>query len=101
MTFDITQIIIALIGLIAAILTLKISPLVKGVVTKQRFEQLQTIAHYTVLAAQQLCATGIVKNKLEWATSQINNELSKYGILYDDQAIRSAIEAAVLALKKM
>ena len=97
---DLTQIIVAVIGLLAAVVTAVAIPWIKTKIGAQRWAQLEAIACMAVQAAQQMGATDVVTDKLAYATAQTKASLAKAGITYDDGIIRAAIEAAVLQLNQ-
>ena len=106
MTIDLTPIIEALVGLIGAAIAIYIIPLLKSKAGAQRWTQLEQIAHVAVGAAEQLGVTSVAedkladaKDKLAYATQQIEIALKRYGIVFDEATVRAAIEAEVQKLK--
>ncbi len=93
---DLTQIILAVLGIVATIITAYVIPLLKNKVGDAKWTQFINIVSVAVDAAEQLGLTGTVSNKLEYATEQIKLAMLKHGLTYDDQTIRAAIEAIVL-----
>lgn len=102
MTFqiDLTQIIVAVIGLVATIVSVYVIPLLKSKVGNDKWDQLMKVASVAVDAAEQLGITGKVNDKFEYAATQVKLVCEKQGLKYDDETIRVAIEAAVLLLKQ-
>lgn len=98
MTFDITQIVVALIGLLAAVITTVAIPWIRTKLGAQRWEQLQSIALVAVQAAEQLYKAGQGEAKLKYALERTREAMRKMGVSYDEGTIRAAIEAAVLEL---
>ena len=98
MTVDLTEIIVALIGLLASVLTILVTPWIRSKVGNARWEQLQMIARVAVQAAEQLGVTGKVDNKFEFAMNRVQKELSEYRLSFDQETIRDAIESAVLEM---
>ena len=106
MTIDLTPIIVAGIGLLGTIITVYLIPLLKSKIGTQRWAQLEQIARVAVNAAEQLGVTSITedklkaaKEKLDYATSQMELALKQHGLVFDEATIRAAIEAEVLRLK--
>ncbi len=97
--FDITQIITAAVGLLAAVLTAAVIPWIKARVGAQRTEQLQRIAGIAVRAAEQMIkGDGLGDAKLVYATDMVRRTLEQYGVTYDAVMVRAVIEAAVAEL---
>lgn len=96
MTFDITQVVIALVGLLAAVVTGFAIPWLRSKLGAAQFAQLVEVARVAVLAAEQLGATDVIQDKLSYAAAQVKAALAKQGLHYDDELVRVAIEAAVL-----
>lgn len=93
---DLTQIILAVLGIVATIVTAYVIPLLKNKVGDAKWMQFINIVSVAVDAAEQLGLSGTVRNKLEYATEQIKIAMKQHGLTYDDQTIRAAIEAFVL-----
>jgi len=103
MTIDVTQIAVALIGTLTAVLTVVVIPWIRTKIGAQRWEQLMRIALVAVHAAEQLACAGLLDEgmkKLDYAMARVKEALAKQGITFDDAIIRAAIEAAVLALNQ-
>lgn len=97
MQIDITQIAIALIGLIGAAITTFLIPWLRSKTTAAQQDQLMAWVHIAVTAAEMLyTGSGRGEEKLEY----VKNWLAERGITYDEQTIRAAIEAAVWGLKQ-
>ena len=91
---DVTDIIVAVIGVIGAILTGIVFPLIKAKVTN---EQWQTIASYAVAgvqAAEIIFGAGQGEQKFAWAKEYIEKECEAHGIKIDVDTIKVAIENA-------
>lgn len=84
---DLTPILVALISLLAAWLTAKITPWIKTQLTNQQFDLLLTTTRVLVYAAEQVYGPGGGKQKLEYVT----NELSKRGFNVDLDAIEAMV----------
>lgn len=98
MTIDATQIILAVIALLGAIVTGVVVPWLKTKIGTEQQAQLETWVKIAVEAAEQLYkGSGRGEEKLEYAV----NWLSKRGAAFDEDTVRAAIEAAVLGLKEV
>lgn len=102
MTFqiDLTQIIVAVVGLVATIVSAYVIPVLKSKVGTEKWDQLMKVAQVAVDAAEQLGITGKVEDKFAYAAAQVKLVCEKQGLKYDDETIRVAIESAVLMLKQ-
>jgi len=103
MTIDLTEIIVALIGVLTTILTIVVIPWIRTKIGEKRWDQLVQFAFVAVHAAEQMANAGLLDagmSKLEYAITQVKETLAKHGITYNDAIIRAVIEAAVLDLKK-
>ncbi len=94
---DITEIIVALIGLLGIIVTSVIVPYVKSKTTEQQQETILSIAKIAVYAAQQLFTSDI--DKYNYAAKYMSDMLSKAGLKADETIIKAAIESAVKQAK--
>lgn len=92
---DITQIVVILIGLMAAVVTAVIIPWAKSKVSADKWYQLTNIATVAVMAAEQLYKSGQGKEKLAYALSLVEKELAKRNIAFDSNVIIATIEALV------
>ncbi len=94
---DVTDILIAIIGLIVAVLTAKVIPWVKGKIGAQSWNTLQQVAAIAVAAAEQIGGKASLPgtDKLDYALAQVKAALAKQGITYNDATVLAAIEAAV------
>ncbi len=99
MTIDITQIMVALIGLLSAILTAVIVPWIKSKTSISQQAILETIARTAVCAAQQIFGADEGQQKKEYAMQRVEEALKAYGIKIDANRISEAIEAALKAVK--
>jgi len=103
MPIDITEIVVALIGVLTTILTVVIIPWIRTKTGEKRWEQLMLVTYTAVHAAEQMANAGLLQNglsKLDYATARIIETLEKLKITFDQATIRAAIEAIVLDLKK-
>lgn len=90
---DLTQIIVALIALISAIISAFLIPLIRAKVSKHDLEELEKWVDIIVRAAEQTIETAGDKKKF------VMERLESMGYTIDD-AVLDAIEAAVLSLHK-
>ena len=92
MNIDITQIVVAVIGLLSVIITSVVVPLLKKKLGAEKTSEIQKWAEIAVHAAEQIFnGTGKGQEKKEYVV----NFLREHGFDVDDQAIENAIEAAV------
>lgn len=94
---DLTQIVIALIGLLASCLTVFVLPWLRARTGAERWAQLERVAAVAVMAAEQLGGSG--EEKLGYAMRQAEGALGAAGLSFDGELVRAQIEAAVLDLK--
>lgn len=87
---DLTPIIQALIGLLAALITYKLIPLIKSKTNKEQQAMLEATVRTLVFAAEQIYGSGAGANKLKYVQAQ----LQARGFDLD----MAAIEAAVYAM---
>lgn len=85
MNIDITQIVVAVIGLLGIIITSVIVPLIKSNLTNSQWE--------TIFNAQ-----GQGEEKLRWVSEYITKQCAAHGIKIDMDTVRVAIENAWKAL---
>lgn len=96
MQIDITQIAIALIGLIGAVVSAVVIPWIRSKTTVAQQEQLMAWVQIAVAAAEMLyTGSGRGEEKREYVEAW----LAERGITYDKDTIRAAIEAAVYSIK--
>ena len=99
MTIDITQIVVAVIGLLSAVLTAFIVPWIKSKTSISQQSIIETLARSAVCAAQQIFGTDEGQQKKEYAVHRVEEALKAYGIKIDADRISEAIEAALKAVK--
>lgn len=87
MTIDLTPILQALIGLLAALITAKVIPWIKSKTTTQQQILLQATVDILVSAAEQLYGAGHGPEKLQY----VKNELELRGFNIDTAAIEAAV----------
>ena len=101
MNIDITQIVIAIIGLMSAVLTSVIVPLVKAKTTANQQIIISSFARTAVLAAQQLYSSDEGQKKKEYAQEHVSKLLEKYGVSLGAAEVSAAVEAALKEIKAM
>ena len=99
MSIDITQIVIALIGLMSAVITSVIVPLVKAKTSANHQMIIESIARTAVLAAQQLYEADEGQKKKEYARNYVANLMKKHGVTLSADEVGAAVEAALKELK--
>lgn len=95
MTIDLTQIILAVITLLGAVMMRFVIPAIIARTDERKRELLCAAIDTAVFAAQQLFATDAFKEKKEY----VMNLLKEQGYKIDDEAINAAVEAEVLKMK--
>ncbi len=99
MNIDITQIVVAVIGLLGIIITSVIVPLIKSKLTNSQWETILNYALAGVQAAEIIFnATGQGEAKLQWVSKYITEQCAAHGIKIDMDTVRVAIENAWKAL---
>ena len=94
MNIDITQIVVAVIGLLGLVVTSVLVPLIR---TKINAEQWDTIYNYAVAAVQAaeiIIGAGKGAEKFAWAKEYIEAQCAAHGIKIDMDTVRIAIENA-------
>ena len=99
MTIDITEIIVAVISVLGAIVTAFVVPWIKTKTTTNQQIIIESFARAAVLAAQQIFGTEENQKKKDYAVQYITEQLKKAGITLDIDAISTVIEAALKAIK--
>ena len=95
MTIDLTQIILAVIALISAVLTGFVIPWLKTKLTDHQYDTLATLVRVGVFAAEQLFTSDMWKEKKEYVV----NLLLENGYKVDITAVDALIEATVRELR--
>lgn len=99
MNIDITQIVVAVIGLLGIIITSVIVPLIKSNLTNSQWETILNYALAGVQAAEIIFnAQGQGEEKLRWVSEYITKQCAAHGIKIDMDMVRVAIENAWKAL---
>ena len=96
MNIDLTQIIIALMGLLSAIITGFVIPWIKGKLDDRQLELLNGFIRIGVYAAEQLISPEKGEEKLKY----VFDFLKAKGFQVDEPQVRTMIEAAVLELHR-
>ena len=94
MTIDLTQILQAVIALIAALITYKLIPWIKARTTEAQQRNLEAAARIVAYAAEQIYGAGQGAEKLEYALAAMR----KAGFDLDKEIVREAIESAVYGI---
>lgn len=95
MNIDITQIVVAVIGLMSVIITSVVVPLIKSKITNSQWESIKNYALAGVQAAEIIFnAQGVGEDKLEWVSKYIESQCKEHGIEIDTDTVRVAIENA-------
>ena len=99
MVFDLTQIVVALIGLLGLVVTSVLVPLIKSKLTEAQWQMIEAYAIAGVQAAEIIfSAQGQGEAKLRWVSEYITNQCLAHGIKIDAETVRVAIENAWKAL---
>lgn len=92
---DVTQIVVALIGLIGVVITAVVVPLIKQKITSGQWNTLQMWTSAAVQAAEVLFqGSGLGADKREYVMSYIKDMCEKYHIKFDEKTVRIALEEA-------
>lgn len=94
MNIDITQIVVAVIGLLGIIITSVVVPLIKSKLTNSQWETIKNYALAGVQAAEILIGAGNGIKKFEKAKQYIEKQCAAHGIKIDTDTIQIAIENA-------
>ena len=97
MAIDMTQIIVALIGLAGVLVSTVIVPLIRAKTTKQNWDNAMFWVKLAVQSAEQIyTGTGLGEKKKEF----VEKFLAEHNIQLDAGQLDVAIEAAVMEIKK-
>ena len=95
MNIDITEIVVAVIGLLGIVITSVVVPLIKSKLTNSQWETIKNYALAGVQAAEIVFnAQGKGEEKLEWVSKYIEAQCKEHGIEIDMDTVRIAIENA-------
>ena len=96
MTFDLTQVAVALIGLVSLILSTIVAPYIRAKTTREQRENILFWAKLAVQAAEKIYAeAGMGAKKKEF----VEHYLAEHGILLDGAQLDVVIESAVLQMQ--
>lgn len=98
MELDITQIVVAVIGLLGCIITGVVVPLIKSKLTNSQWDSVMNYAIAGVQAAEIIIGAGNGKEKFRKAKEYIEKQCAAHGIKIDADTIQVAIENAWKAL---
>lgn len=96
---DITEIVVAVLGLLGLIVTTVLVPWIKSKMTNEQWQMIVNYAYAGVQAAEIIFnAQGQGEEKLRWVSEYITNQCLAHGIKIDIDTVRVAIENAWKAL---
>lgn len=98
MSIDITAIVVAIIGLIGAIITSRVMPWLKARTTSEQWSTVILWARAAVKAAEVLYDTGQGKAKLKYALDWLSDMCKGAGVIVDADKLRAIIEQTWLDL---
>ena len=87
MKIDITEIVQALLALLAAIITAYVIPWIRKKIGNEKLEQLRSWCTIAVQAAEQLKSTGIITDKKQY----VLDYLASKGFTVDDALVESTV----------
>ena len=96
--FDVTNVIISIVGVIFAVMVYVIFPLIKSKVTNEQWQSICNYALAGVQAAEILIGAGNGAQKFEKAKDYIEQQCAAHGIKIDADTVQIAIENAWKAL---
>ncbi len=97
MIIDMTQVIVALIGLVGVVLSTVVIPLLRAKTTAQKWDNAMFWVKLAVQSAEQIYnGTGMGEKKKEY----VERFLAEHNVKLDPDQIDVAIEAAVLEIQK-
>lgn len=94
MNIDITQIVVAVIGLMSVIITSVVVPLIRSKLTNSQWESIKNYALAGVQAAEIIIGAGKGAEKFAWAKEYIEAQCKAHGIKIDMDTVQVAIENA-------
>lgn len=94
---DLTDIIEALLGLLAAIITMYVIPWIKSKTTNEQQAKIEAALRVAVYAAEQLYGAGNGEQKLEYAAEYLRS----HGYEVDDDAIEAAVYNYINTFKNL
>ncbi len=95
MTIDITQIVVAVLGLLGLIITTVLVPWIKSKITNEQWQMIVNYAYAGVQAAEIIFnAQGQGEAKFAWVADYIEQRCAEHGIKIDTDTIKVVIENA-------
>lgn len=95
MNIDITQIVVAVIGLLGLIITTVLVPWIKSKMTNEQWQMIVNYVYAGVQAAEIIFnAQGQGEAKFEWVADYIEQRCAEHGIKIDGDTIKVVIENA-------
>lgn len=95
MTIDITQIVVAVLGLLGLIITTVLVPWIKSKITNEQWQMIVNYAYAGVQAAEIIFnAQGQGEAKFAWVVDYIEQRCAEHGIKIDTDTIKVVIENA-------
>lgn len=93
-SIDVTELVVALIGVLSIFITSVVFPLIKSKLTNSQWESIKNYALAGVQAAEILIGAGNGIKKFEEAKKYIEKQCAAHGIKIDTDTIQIAIENA-------
>lgn len=93
-SIDVTELVVALIGVLSIFITSVVFPLIKSKLTNSQWETIKNYALAGVQAAEILIGAGNGIKKFEKAKQYIEKQCAAHGIKIDTDTIQIAIENA-------
>ena len=94
-SIDVTEVVVAIIGVASIFITSVVYPLIKSKLTNSQWETIKNYALAGVQAAEILFnAQGKGEEKLEWVSKYIEAQCAAHGIKIDMDTVQVAIENA-------
>lgn len=94
MQLDLTQIVVAVIGLLGLVVTSVLVPLIKSKLTDAQWQMVRAYAIAGVQAAEIIFGAGKGDEKFAWAKEYIEAQCKAHGIKIDMDTVQVAIENA-------
>ena len=94
MQLDLTQIVVAVIGLLGLVVTSVLVPLIKSKLTDAQWQMVRAYAIAGVQAAEIIIGAGKGDEKFVWAKEYIEAQCKAHGIKIDMDTVQVAIENA-------
>ena len=94
MNIDITQIVVAVIGLLGLVVTSVLVPLIRTKISAEQWDTIYNYAVAAVQAAEIIIGAGKGEEKFAWAKAYIEAQCKAHGIKIDMETVQVAIENA-------